>query len=334
MFRLVLVILCSACGVHTTGPPLSGSLSALHAALTQRTSTYPNPWNGEIERIELVKFDQDEDLFVALFDSQAHWWGDFVVFCADGSDLRWVATIPEKDEPLAAYGVSARGFRLPGFPEPFVEVVWSSHRGNGDVYLYELREQRLRLVLSATAVDRERTEGSVFRGGVLSRSYADVDGDGHLDVSLTGTRDQVDPETGEVLSSRAVHRHFVWQPVGRVFAPSQTAGRIRSDRFLGRWNALSRNHRSISGDMVIRQDRIMFSRKGHVEFTVLRFDGREYMLRLSRVVDDGRFLRLGPISPTDSGEQMEAAYYEDAESTLVPRKHAHSGSASWGVYVR
>ena len=78
----------------------------------------------------------------------------------------------------------------------------------------------------------------------------------------------------------------------------------------------------------------MFSRKGHVEFTVLRFDGREYMLRLSRVVDDGRFLRLGPISPTDSGEQMEAAYYEDAESTLVPRKHAHSGSASWGVYVR
>ena len=121
---------------------------------------------------------------------------------------------------------------------------------------------------------------------------------------------------------------------GLLFVMACSGGGIHSDRFLGEWKAFSRNHMSISGDMVVEQDRITFSRKGTVRFEVVSFDGREYILQLSDVVDAGRIMRLGPVSSADYGEQMEVAYYGDADSVETPREHPHSGSASWGLYVR
>ena len=122
--------------------------------------------------------------------------------------------------------------------------------------------------------------------------------------------------------------------IALVLLPACTAGGIRSHQFLGQWEALSRNHMSISGDMTVERDRIIFSRKGQVPFEVLSFERGEYILRLSRVIDAGRVMRLGPISVVHDREQVQVAYYEDSKDAEAPREHRHSGSVSWGVYVR
>ncbi len=86
--------------------------------------------------------------------------------------------------------------------------------------------------------------------------------------------------------------------------------------------------------MVVEQDRITFSRKGTVRFEVVSFDGCEYILRLSDVVDAGRIVRLGPVCSAYEREYMEVGYYEDANAVETLRDHRHSGSVSWGLFMR
>ena len=220
MRPLIAILLCCACSEQRSNSAPPDTLAALRAAILQRTADYPNPWDGTLERVELRQFEDDENLFVALFDSEEEWWGDFVVFCADEGEFRWIATLSDEDEPGAAYGVSARGHRLAGFPDPFVEVFWSSHMGNGAIYLYELQGRRLRKVLDATAVDAHWGDGSVFRGGKLRTVYQDVNGDGHVDVVLVGMLDEMVRDTDEILASHAISREFVWKSETRVFEPA------------------------------------------------------------------------------------------------------------------
>ena len=225
MPRLLLALtLCAAgCG----GPPAEPSprvpddtLSLLRQAIRQRLA---GALDVTLERVELSRFEEDADLYVALFDWQARWWGDFVVFCAADGELRWTAVVSEEDEPAANYGVSARGFRLPGFPDPLVEVFWSSHMGNGSLYLYEVRDRSLHLLLETTAVDNHwGGDGCIFRGGTLSASYQDVDGDGLSDLTLSGFMDRLtldadgDP-AGGVSASVPVRQTFLWKADRRTF---------------------------------------------------------------------------------------------------------------------
>ena len=111
---------------------------------------------------------------------------------------------------------------------------------------------------------------------------------------------------------------------------------IEDKAFLGDWLALSRNHMSISGDMVITPDKITFSKKGHVEFDIIKFDGKEYILKINKDVDDGYFMRIGPITTSEySGKpEMEVVYYESRDKALAKRKDRYSNSSSWGVYIK
>ncbi len=155
-----------------------------------------------------------------LFDWEARWWGDFVVFCAADGELQWTAALSEEEHPGAAYGFSARGFRLPGFPDPLVEILWSSHRGNGDLCLYELRDHRLHLLIKTTAVRSGSDHGSTYRGGALTRSYEDMNGDGIADLTLSGFEDRVESEQGAApLASQPVRQAFLWNPRSGTFEP-------------------------------------------------------------------------------------------------------------------
>ena len=83
---------------------------------------------------------------------------------------------------------SLRAVRLAGHPQPFVEVVGTTHMGHGNLYLFELDTLRRRLVLrlKAFALDRHDDATRILGDGVLARSYGDVDGDGQADVTLSG----------------------------------------------------------------------------------------------------------------------------------------------------
>ena len=71
---------------------------------------------------------------------------------------------------------------------------------------------------------------------------------------------------------------------------------IEDKSFIGNWTAHSKYYVSIFGDMIITQDKIEFTKKGIVEFEVAKYDGKEYILKISKDVGNGRFMRLGPIT--------------------------------------
>jgi len=89
--------------------------------------------------------------------------------------------------------------------------------GSGELLLYELRGRRLRLLFRRRAVDFHSADGEVFRGGILARSYDDLNGDGVADVTLAGFVDGV--RLDRVAGSRPFVEQFVWSPSRSTFLP-------------------------------------------------------------------------------------------------------------------
>ena len=107
-------------------------------------------------------------------------------------------------------------------------------------------------------------------------------------------------------------------------------------KFLGSWTAYSRNHMAISGDMVLSQKQIEFSKKGLVPYEVIELRADQVYLKLGREVDAGVYMRIGPIKRDqwrDDHCQMEVAYYETRES-LLRSEEGSEGSSSWGAYLK
>lgn len=136
-------------------------------------------------------------------------------------------------------------------------------------------------------------------------------------------------------------KHVIALCIGFIFGlcgcSKLQSEKIENKDFLGNWTALSKNHMSISGDMVITPDSIEFTRKGRVEFEVIKNDGKGYILKINREVDSGYFMRLGPIMPSkysDDEFEMEVAYYETKAKALEKRIDRTDNANSWGIYIR
>ena len=107
--------------------------------------------------------------------------------------------------------------------------------------------------------------------------------------------------------------------------------------YLGEWTAYSRNHMSISGDMVVKEQTIDFALKGTVSYEIIEIRKDEIYLKIDKDVDDGLFLRLGPIKVSDylpTYLDMEVAYYKTQEDALRPRTSSFDNCTSWGIYTR
>ncbi len=108
-------------------------------------------------------------------------------------------------------------------------------------------------------------------------------------------------------------------------------------QYLGEWIAYSENHMSISGDMVVKEQTIDFALKGTVSYEIIEIRNDEIYLKIHKDVDDGLFMRLGPIKVSDydpSHLDMEVAYYRTQEDALKPRANRIGNSSSWGIYTR
>ena len=107
--------------------------------------------------------------------------------------------------------------------------------------------------------------------------------------------------------------------------------------YLGEWIAYSRNHMSISGDMVVKEQTIDFALKGTVSYEIIEVRDDEIYLKIDKDIDTGLFMRLGPIKVSDYDPShliMEVAYYRTREDALEPRADRIGNASSWGIYTR
>jgi len=107
--------------------------------------------------------------------------------------------------------------------------------------------------------------------------------------------------------------------------------------YLGEWIAYSRNHMAISGDMVVKEQTIDFVLKGTATYKIIEIREDEIYLKIDKDVDDGLFMRLGPLKMSDYDDNyldMEVAYYRTQEDALKPRASNMDNVTSWGIYTR
>jgi hypothetical protein len=158
------------------------------------------------------------NVFVAICDTETEWWGTFqCVECTPDGRILWKTS----DEIGEQSVHKARAITVPGFANPLIEVFGITHMGNGSLYLYELRGQSLHRVLETRAVDRNDA-GGVFHDTTLTPHYADLNADGHADLTLTGV---ILERTARQASLRSTpcRKVFLWHPAERRFVEDPTA---------------------------------------------------------------------------------------------------------------
>jgi len=202
------------------------TLAAIRGALNERYVPLVRDGGRDIQelaRIEVSRVEGERDLYVALCDWEDHWWGDFLCFRFSEGRIDWIAENEDERTGTScdAYGVSIRGLRLRGFEGPIVELFESSHQGNWPLLLYELRGRRLHRLLETYAVGHYLGFGEdlVYRGRSLNPTYSDLDGDRFTDLTLLGTVERIDPETGAILETIRVRDTFLWDPISSCFHP-------------------------------------------------------------------------------------------------------------------
>jgi len=94
---------------------------------------------------------------------------------------------------------------------------------------------------------------------------------------------------------------------------------------------------AISGDMVVKEQTIDFVLKGTATYKIIEIREDEIYLKIDKDVDDGLFMRLGPLKMSDYDDNyldMEVAYYRTQEDALKPRASNMDNVTSWGIYTR
>ena len=169
---------------------------------------------NNLQTITVFPMPDHPELCLAICDYQREWWGFFGVYGLEVGKIVWQA---ECSDPPAEQSIRwLRGLKLDGFACPIVEVYGQTHMGNGNLYLYELVNQKLVKILETRAVDCHLNgDAQTFKGGRLLSRYLDLNEDGVADLLLTGEIEQHgmdDDKANEyvVLSTFPCQNAFLW----------------------------------------------------------------------------------------------------------------------------
>ncbi len=161
-----------------------------------------------LQRIEAFPVPNSPSLCVAICDYETRWWGFFGLYEVQDGHVLWQA---DCDEPQGENSIRwLRACNLLGFDAPIVEVYGKTHMGNGNLYLFELQNRKLVLLLTTRAVDSHWGDGFVFRGGRLLPEYTDLNGDGVTDLVLKGDVEEREEDGKRLVSSYPCQKVFLW----------------------------------------------------------------------------------------------------------------------------
>ncbi len=150
----------------------------------------------ELEGLEISLY--SSSTFLAIVEWEKDWWEELKVGKFENGNIAWFNI---NNPPTEASIVSARFIKVVGIFSPVLEVFATTHMGNGYMYLYKMKENKLYLFFDTYAVDSHNEDtwrpegypkygynscGEVYEGGRLMPTYRDINGDGVSDVILKG----------------------------------------------------------------------------------------------------------------------------------------------------
>lgn len=169
----------------------------------------------QMQGIEIKSYKDDSPLFLAIIGWDKDWWEELRIGSSKDGAIKWFEM---KDLPDEQSILEAKFLNLKGFDNPIVEVYGETHRGHGALYLYEIKDGQLKLLLRTQAIDFNNDTrwapdnyekygygncGEIFAGGRLLSDYEDLNKDGIPDVVLSGTEEIIcEKELGEGSSGR------------------------------------------------------------------------------------------------------------------------------------
>lgn len=214
---------------------LASLLLAVGRLGAEDTSTTNRDWVHEPFSSQFAEFGSvtvshhpsDKNLVAAYCESEKQWWGHLRVFKHSGDKIEWAATFPkEYIEERGQYIVSCQWIFLSMVEGSVLELIESSHRGNGSLWVMELRDHEFRVLLhtsvrgqywnSDAALGVPFDGEAFFAGDHLNVEYRKVQGEKFANVLLTGSVIITDMN-GKNVSSKPYEQQCTWDSDKRVF---------------------------------------------------------------------------------------------------------------------
>jgi hypothetical protein len=167
------------------------------------------------------------DVVAVYREREAQWWGELSVFHREGETLTWQYAFPDSyEEYRGHYVVRFRWMALRQCEKPVLEVIESTHMGNGALRLWEMEGRTLRLLLEAKV--RGGFYDAESRFGVPTNGEAHFVSD-HLNVDymrkadeifdgihLSGSIEITDVE-GKRVATKAYEQECRWDSTTQLF---------------------------------------------------------------------------------------------------------------------
>jgi hypothetical protein len=175
-----------------------------------------------------IRCDDHRDIVAVYCEREPQWWGRLFVYQRRGDAIDWQYSYPESYEEFRGhYVVRFRWLSLKQTDKPVLEVIESTHMGNGSLRLWELDGRTLRLLVETTVRGRFWEPPAVFgvpeygearfEGDHLAVEYQRPSGQEFDSILLSGSIQIADIE-GRALPSRRYEQVYRWDPVKRVFS--------------------------------------------------------------------------------------------------------------------
>jgi hypothetical protein len=177
----------------------------------------PESDRDSFERFELLRIPGRAEVYAAICDWQADWWGTTCVFEVKDGLIVSLQNLDQTEQSMHRI----RCITLDQFPDPLIEAYGKTHMGHGAYYLYRVNGARAELLIRTTAVDFHQ-DRDVLWGGMLRPLYGDINGNGFSDVTLTGTRvfnegDHASVSTREWDHQETIRKVFLYDPATEEF---------------------------------------------------------------------------------------------------------------------
>lgn len=204
---------------QTESPPPSAQSPPLSLE-EQLLAEDPEYWGSEFARFELFPIPGPVERYAAICDRYYMWGGTALVFDVVDGCVGNILCLGQHEQCM----YQLRAIAIEGVRGPLIEAYGMTHMGHGHYYLYRIHSDRIETLIETIAVDFHH-DTDLIRDGLLRPVYADVDGDGYRDVTLTGTRDFNLDEEGygpPHIHSEPVSKCFLFDPAAGTFHEDKT----------------------------------------------------------------------------------------------------------------